>query len=108
MISTLIERLESLHEMMQANANADWSENDPNEEFKALAEIVKGHIPTERDLAIERLSHIICDEDVEAAYDRLIAQQEIDGSVDACDYVTIWQPFENDGLTVDEVLSMEI
>jgi len=108
MIDVLIERLKSLREMLQANANADWSENDPNKEFKALAKIVKGHIPTERDLAIERLSHIICDDDVEAAYDRLVAQAEIDGGVAAWDFVTIWQPFENDDLTVTDVLGMEI
>lgn len=100
----LIERLTSLQEMLKANAKADWSENDPAEEFKALAEIVKGYLPTQRDHAIDELSHLICNEDVESAYDQLIAQAEIDGSCDAWTIVDVWQPFENDGWTVDDLL----
>lgn len=100
----LINKLNELEEMLRTNAAADWSENDPKEEFAALADIVKAALPTDRDHAIDELSHLICDDDVEAAYERLLAQSEIDGSVDAWDFVTIWQPFENDGWTVDDLL----
>jgi hypothetical protein len=100
----LIKKLNELEEMLRTNAAADWSENDPSEEFAALADIVKAALPTDRDHAIDELSHLICDDDVSEAYDRLLAQSEIDGSVDAWDFVTIWQPFENDGWTVDDLL----
>ena len=101
---TLIKKLEELEKMLRTNAKADWSENDPTEEFTALADIVKAALPTQRDHAIDELSHLICDDDVNAAYERLLAQSEIDGNVDAWDFVTIWQPFENDGWTVDDLL----
>jgi len=103
----LIKRLESLHEMLVANTSVDWSENDPSEEFQNLADIVKGYIPTDRQDAIENLSHFICDDDVEEAYDRLLAQQEIDGSVSAWDFVIVYEPYENKQLTVDDILNME-
>lgn len=101
----LIERLTSLQEMLSANANADWSENDPAEEFKAMAEIVKGYLPTERDHQIDELGQLISDDNVEEALERLEAQAEIDGSVDAWEVVSIWEPFENDGWTVDDLLA---
>jgi hypothetical protein len=100
----LIKHLEEIVKMLKANAKADWTENDPAEEFKAMAKIVKGFIPTHEDHLIENLSHYICDDDVKAALDRLHKQSEIDGSVDAWDYVVIWEPFENHGLTVDDML----
>jgi len=101
----LIERLTSLQEMLNANAKADWSENDPAEEFKAMAEIVKGYLPTQRDHEIDELGKLISDDDVEDALNRLEAQAEIDGSVDAWEIVTIWEPFEHDGWTVDDLLA---
>lgn len=101
---SLIDKLTELEKMLRTNAKADWSENDPKEEFTTLAKFVKDALPTQRDHAIDELSRIICDDDVEAAYDRLLAQSEIDGSVDAWDFVIIWQPYENDGLTVDDIL----
>lgn len=100
----LINKLKELEKMLRTNVKADWSENDPSEEFKELAKFVKNSLPTQEDHAIDELSHLICDDDVKAAYDRLLAQSEIDGSVDAWDFVTIWQPFENDGWTVDDLL----
>ena len=100
----LIERLTSLQEMLESNANADWQDNDPAEEFQALAKIVKGYLPTDRDNQVDELGQLISEDDVSDALDRLIAQSEIDGSVSADDIVSIWQPFENDGWTVDELL----
>jgi hypothetical protein len=101
----LIARLTSLQEMLETNATGDWDENDPAEEFRNLAEIVKGYLPTQRDHMIDELSQLICDDDVSAKLDELEAQSEIDGSVDAWDIVTIWEPFENDGWTVDDLLN---
>lgn len=100
----LIARLTSLQEMLETNANGDWYENDPAEEFKALAKIVKGYLPTQRDHMVDELGQLISDDDVEDALERLEAQSEIDGSVDAWDVVSIWEPFENDGWTVDDLL----
>jgi hypothetical protein len=100
----LIARLTSLQEMLETNATGDWDENDPAEEFKAMAEIVKGYLPTQRDHMIDELGQLISDDDVEDALERLEAQSEIDGSVDAWDVVTIWEPFEHDGWTVDDLL----
>jgi len=103
---TLIKKLEELEEMLRTNASKDWSnsETTPEKEFAALADIVKTSLPTQRDHAIDELSRLICDDDIAAAYDRLLAQSEIDGSVSALDFVSIWEPFENDGWTVDEIL----
>lgn len=104
---TLIKKLEELEEMLRTNAAIDWScsETAPEEEFAAIADIVKESLPTDRDHQLDELSHLICDDDIEAAYERLVAQSEIDGSVDAWDFVSIWEPFENDGWTVDDLLS---
>jgi hypothetical protein len=101
----LIERLTSLQEMLNANANADWSENDPNEEFKAMADLITGYLPTHRDHMIDELGQLVSEDDVEDALNRLEAQAEIDGSVDAWEIVSIWQPFEDDGWTVDDLLA---
>lgn len=101
----LIKRLTSLQEMLDANAKVDWSENDPAEEFSNLAKIVKGYLPTQRDHMIDELGQLISDDDVEDALKRLEAQAEIDGSVDAWEVVAIWQPFEHDGWTVDDLLA---
>ena len=100
----LIKRLKEVEKMLRTNAKADWSENDPNEEFKALADIVKGYAPTQRDHMVNELSQLICDDDPSKKLDELEAQSEIDGSVAAWDIVSIWQPFENDGWTVDDLL----
>jgi hypothetical protein len=100
----LIKRLKEVQEMLLTNVNGDWDENDPSEEFQAIADIVKGYIPTQRDHMIDELGQLISDDDVADALDRLEAQSEIDGSVDAWDVVSIWQPFENDGWTVDDLL----
>jgi len=99
-------KLKELEEMLRTNASVDWSMNEtsPEEEFAALADIVKAALPTERDFIVDNLAQLICDDDIEAAYDRLVAQSEIDGSADAWDFVSIWEPFENDGWTVDQLL----
>lgn len=102
----LIDRLTTLQQMLETNAKVDWStsKKTPAEEFKALAEIVKGYLPTERDHMIDELGQLISDDDIEDALERLEQQADIDGSVDACEIVTIWEPFEDDGWTVDDLL----
>jgi len=100
----LTKALTELQEMLLANVNTDWSANDPIDEFQALADIVKSKIPTERDFRVDELGQLISDDDVSEALTKLEAQAEIDGSVDAWNIVSIWQPFENDGWTVDDLL----
>jgi len=104
MKNELTKALKELQEMLLTNVNIDWTANDPASEFQALADIVKSKIPTERDFRVDELGQLISDEDVSDALTRLEAQSEIDGSVDAWDVVSIWQPFENDGWTVDDLL----
>jgi len=101
----LTKALEELQEMLLANVNTDWAANDPAAEFQNLADIVKKQIPTERDFRVDALGQLISDDNVSEALTKLEAQSEIDGSVDAWDVVSIWQPFENDGWTVDELLN---
>lgn len=101
----LIDRLTSLQEMLNTNAKADWSENDPATEFQALADLITGYIPTDREHQIDALGELVSEDDVEDALVRLEAQAEIDGSVGAWDVVSIWEPFENDGWTVDDLLA---
>jgi len=106
-----LEELNKLNEMLLANVNADWSENDPTEEFSALAVILTkiiNTVPNEREEACDKLSHLICSdedeyEDMEAALKLLEAQSEIDGSVMADDIVMMWNKVEN-SFSVDELL----
>lgn len=94
------------------NVDADWSENDPSAEFSTLAEQLQkiiDTIPSEREEACERLSHLICDdedryESWDEALSLLEAQADIDGSVMADDIVMMWQKVEY-SFTVDELLS---
>jgi len=98
--------------MLCTSANADWSENDPNQEFSSLAENLQeiiNTIPSERQEAIEKLSNLICDDEdryanMDEALQLLEAQSEIDGSVSADDIVMMWEKVEW-AFTVDELLS---
>jgi hypothetical protein len=98
--------------LLSTNVNADWSENDPSQEFSSLAEqlqiIIDKSIPDERQEACERLSHLICDDEdrydsMDSALKLLEEQSEIDGSVMADDIVMMWQKVEW-SFTVDELL----
>lgn len=73
-----------------------------------LDEIIKT-IPSEREEACERLSHLICDDEdryasMEEAIQLLEAQADIDGSVMADHVVRMWEKVEY-SFTVDELLS---
>jgi hypothetical protein len=111
-MKNLLKELNEFKEMLYTNVNADWSENDPSTEFSALAEALSSiivKIPNEREEAIERLSHLICnDEDeyasMEEALQLLEKQSEVDGSVMSDDIVMMWQKVEW-SFTVDELLS---
>ena len=105
-------KLIELSEMLRTNVDADWSENDPSQEFSTLADNLQeiiDTIPNARQDACERLSHLICDdedryENMEGALQLLEAQAEIDGSVMADDIVMMWEKVEY-SFTVDELLS---
>lgn len=111
MNNNLKKELDEFNETLRTNVNADWSENDPSEEFSALAEQLQtiiNTVPSEREEACDRLSHLICsDEDeyenMEEALKLLEAQAEKDGSIMADDVVMMWQKVEN-SFTVDELL----
>ena len=110
-MKNLLKELVEFKEMLHTNVNADWSENDPNAEFSALAETLNGiinKVPSEREEACERISHLICDDEdryasMEEAIQLLEAQAEIDGSVMADDIVMMWEKVEW-SFTVDELL----
>lgn len=114
MYPSLKKDLSEFIEILNTNAEADWSENDPGIEFKALAtkleEIVNQN--RERETAIENLSHYITGEDSEGVsrdlgelLDLLIAQKEIDGEVPADDIVIMWDKLEEQ-YTVNELLDL--
>jgi len=110
-MKNLIKELTEFKEALNTNVNADWSENDPTAEFSTLAEQLQAiinKIPNEREEAIERLSHLICDDEdeyasMEEALQLLEAQSEIDGSVMADDIVMMWEKVEHT-FTVAELL----
>lgn len=111
-MQNLAKELREFNEMLRTNVDADWSENDPSQEFSALAEKLQeiiDTIPDARQEACERLSHLICHDedeyaDMEEALQLLEAQAEIDGSVMADDVVMMWEKVEY-SFTVDELLS---
>lgn len=111
-MQNLAKELREFNEMLRTNVAADWSVNDPCQEFSSLADKLQtiiDTIPDEREEARERLSHLICDdedcyEDMEGALRLLEAQAEIDGSVMADGIVMMWEKVEF-SFTVDELLS---
>lgn len=98
-------QLLELQAALIANANADWSENDPSQKFQALAnqagELVK-------QLRVHNLSQFLSgDEYVADVLNLLEAQAEIDDSVEVEDLdVTFVSAFEYNGLTVRQLLDM--
>ena len=99
-----IEQIKEIQKMLELSSKSDWSENDPNLEFKIIADKLLSIIPTQRDEVINTLSQFICDDDVSKALDNLEKQAEINGSIPALDIVTILEPFDNKGWTVDDLL----
>jgi hypothetical protein len=112
-MEALLSELAEFKKMLDTNVTCDWdcAELTPGEEFSELATqlqtLIDKHTRSDRDIAIENLSHFICDDDVDATYDRLVAQAEVDGSADAWDFCIVYEPYENDQLTVDQILAME-
>lgn len=110
-MENLANELREFNEVLRANVAADWSTNDPSQEFSALADKLQkliDSIPDERAIACERLSHLICDDEdryanMEEALKLLEEQAEIDGSVMADDIVLMWEKVEW-SFTVDELL----
>jgi hypothetical protein len=54
---------------------------------------------------VEELASLVSEDNVSDALSRLEAQAEIDGSIPANEIVTIWEPLEDKGWTVDELLN---
>jgi len=100
-MKNLVQKLKDFNEMLLGNAGCDWDGNDPADEFaelsKQLITIIieaEGKILSPRDITIERLGHYVSEDDTEEAYDKLLAQMEIDGTVYADDFVCMWEPLE--------------
>jgi len=97
-------QLKKFQDMLDTNANVDWTEHDPADEFKELSKRLGAIIPTDGDNTIAQLGNYISDTDVAKAYRNLVAQSEIDGDVQADEIVLIWKPFAMEGWTVDDLL----
>jgi len=101
-----LEKLEEIQSTLEANAGIDWDchETRAEEEFSAVAEILKSFIKEEKDmLPIKRLGNYVSEDDVHEAYNKLLAQSEKDGSVMADDVVMMWEPLEF-RYTVDQLM----
>ncbi len=98
-------QLLQFQKVLIANASADWTENDPSQEFEALAAQV-GQL-VER-LRVHNLSQLLSmDEFTVDVLARLETQAEIDDSVEVEDLnVTFLEAFENNGLTVRQLLDL--
>lgn len=111
-MENLAKELKEFNQLLRANASADWSVNNPSQEFSSLADKLQkiiDLIPDERAIALEKLSHLICEdedsyEDMEGALKLLEEQAKIDGSVMADDIVMMWEKVEW-SFTVDELLN---
>jgi hypothetical protein len=114
MYPSLKEDLQAILEALNTNAKADWTENDPADEFETLATQLEAAInkSRSREDQVERLSHYTCGMDAEGEYvdtdvllDALLKQAEEDGTVNADDVVTMWEPLES-RYTVNDLLEM--
>jgi endonuclease III len=114
MYPSLKKDLQEIVEALKENENADWFENDPADEFEALAQMLESAINKDRkrDKAEDNLSHYTSGADSEGEYrtesellDLLLAQAEEDGSVYADEVVTMWEPLES-RYTVNDLLEM--
>jgi len=112
MLNSLKKDLQDFLEALNENANSDWSENDPVDEFETLSIQLEGIInkPRFEEEAIERLSQMVSHTDAEgnqkspAELLKMLAEQsEINGEVRADEVATMWEPFEN-YFTVNELL----
>jgi len=73
--------------------------------MKVIVDEAKAMIPTDKDKAVNRLSHYVSEDDVEEAYDKLLAQADINGQVMADDVIDMWEPLEYH-FTVSQLLEM--
>lgn len=108
----LLNELNEFKNLLDANKNVDWHENDPNREFETLLtqlqSIIDNNTLSDTDKMRIKLGQYICDDEdryanMNEALALLVKQSEIDGSVMADDIVMMWQPLEY-SLTVDELL----
>jgi hypothetical protein len=100
------QKIKVVLDALKENANADWSKNDPSTEFQALADILEeaSKPPSERERHIALLGEMVSEDDVAEAYDKLLAQAEIDGDESADGIISMWEPLEN-RYTVSQLLS---
>jgi len=57
----------------------------------ALETVIQKELPTEQDEAIEKASHYLCDDDVEAAIKAIAAHPDQNAYIDDVDDVTVWE-----------------
>jgi len=92
----IVEKLKELKSILDTNQN---------ETLDSIIKEAESKIPSDRDKEIEALGHYISEDDVEEAYDKLLKQAEIDGSVMADDVILMWCNTEYT-YTVDQLLDM--
>lgn len=86
-----------------------YYEKHINTLYKFTNDIIEIDAPTPEDIAIQKLSCYICDDEdrysnIAEAYQLLLAQADLDGDVDANEIVLVWGHL--DGYTVDGILEL--
>jgi len=103
-------KLEAIKHILVEMAVNDLLPMDMTElDIHAIGEKAEERLKTDkyyiRATIVEELAYFIRDDDPGVALARLEAQAEIDGSIPANEIVTIWEPLEDKGWTVDELLN---
>ena len=102
-------KLEAIKRILVEMAVNDLLPMDMTElDIHSISEQAEERLKTDehyiRATIVQELASLVSEDNVSDALSRLEAQAEIDGSIPADEIVTIWQPFENEGWTVDELL----
>lgn len=94
-----IDKIRELEEVLRTNANTDWSENDPNQEFLSLADSLKNYLPSRRSMRLGKLREFVSIEDdseLEKMLDIIdkVEPKDIDAMVDYLEGFQITEQFE--------------
>lgn len=98
------QRLQEVLDALKINGESfDETENDPEEEFRLLHDMLEKALPSQTEQQVERLAHYVAD-DPEEALEALFQADEDGNAFDAADdHVMIWEPLEG-RFTVSELL----
>ena len=103
-------KLEAIKRILVEMAVNDLLPMDMTElDIHAIGEKAEERLKTDkhyiRATIVEELASLVSEDNVSDALSRLEAQAEIDGAISANEIVTIWEPLEDKGWTVDELLN---